>query len=252
MRRALAVPALALVTSLVPVHPQAIPETSCNQFLPAPREVKAQKVGPASCLMQESDLTIDGRAYTRIDVGLDGTVDGYVARAGEYHEYLTNAPDLVFPQSGNPGPILFAVAAYERDKGAAMTIVLPADRRAWNQKMYVTAHGRGVSFKQGNLKPWSRNLDPASPAADLNKYDKLMIAKGYALVKTHRTSAEGLGEITATLEDGGTVDFVAFNDSARYVMDFGDVARNIIAARLGQAPRLSYIYGHSAGARIGR
>ena len=42
-----------------------------------------------------------------------------------------------------------------------------------------------------------------------------MLTKGYALVKTRRTSSEGLGEIIATLEDGTTVDYVAFNDSAR-------------------------------------
>jgi hypothetical protein len=246
---------LAIVTLLsapIPAHAQAADEASCDQFLLSPREVKGKKVGPTSCLMQESDLSIDGRTYKRVDIGLNGSVEGYVAKTGEYHEYLTNAPDLVFPQSGNPGPILFAVAAYERDKGAAMTIVYPADRAAWNQKMYVTAHGRGTSFKQGSLKPWNRNLDRSNPLSDLSKYDRLMIAKGYVLVKTHRTSAEGLGEIKATLEDGTVVDFVAFNDTARYIMDFGDVAKKLAAARLGQAPRLSYIYGHSAGARIGR
>ena len=40
-----------------------------------------------------------------------------------------------------------------------------------------------------------------------------MLAKGYALAKTRRTSSEGLGEIIATLEDGTTVDYAAFNDS---------------------------------------
>jgi hypothetical protein len=148
--------------------------------------------------------------------------------------------------------VLFAVAAYERDKGASMTVVFPKDRTAWNGKMWVTVHGRGTSFKQGNLKPWDKNLDRAKPLDDLNKYDKLMLAKGYALVKTRRTSAEGLGEIIAKVEDGSTVDFVAFNDTHRYIMDFTVVAEKLIERRLGRAPSRTYFYGHSAGARIGR
>src|SRR5205807_10308924 len=108
------------------------------------------------------------------------------------------------------------------------------------------------SFKQGNLKAWDRNLDAADPARDLDKYDRLMIAKGYALVKTHRTSSEGLGEIKATLDDGSIVDFAAFNDSARYIMDFAELAKSVVKNQLGQAPRLAYLYGHSAGARIRR
>jgi len=222
-------------------------ETSCDRFLPALRDVKGgKKVGPASCAMKESDVTIDGKAFKRIDVGLNGSVEGYATKQGEYKDYLTQSPDLVFPQSGNPGPVLFAIANYERDKGASMAIVYPRDRAAWNGKMYITVHGRGASFKQGGLKAWNQYRD------DLNKYDVLMLSKGYALVKTRRTSAEGLGEITATFEDGTPVDSLAFNDTTHYITDFGDVARTIVADRLGQAPRLTYFYGHSAGARIGR
>src|SRR5205814_7855331 len=51
------------------------------------------------CLMQETGGTYDGRAVTRIDVGLDGTVDGYLAKVGNYKEYFSNSPDLVFPQT---------------------------------------------------------------------------------------------------------------------------------------------------------
>ena len=228
-------------------------ETSCDRFLLPPRDVKGgKKVGPTSCLMQQREITVDSKPFVRIDVGLNGTVEGYATKQGEYKDYLTQSPDLVFPQSGNPGPVLFAIAAYERDTGAAMTIVLPRDRQAWNGKLFVTVHGRGASFKQGGLKPWNKNLDPANPTADLNKYDALMVSKGYVLVKTRRTSAEGLGEIKATFEDGTPVDSLAFNDTTHYITDFGDVARAIVGDRLGQAPRRTYFYGHSAGARIGR
>src|SRR5947207_3879071 len=224
---------------------------SCDNYLPQPRQVNGRAVGPMSCLMQETSATYEGRAVTRLDVGLDGSVDGYLAKVGNYKEYFSNSPDLVFPQTWGPREIFFGVAAYERAKGASMTIVLPRDRSAWNGKMWVTAHGRGASFKQGQLKAWNQYVNTANPIEGLDRYDLLMVAKGYALAKTRRTSTEGLGEIVTTLEDGSTVDYAAFNDTARYIMDFADVAKRIAADRLGRPPARMYLYGHSAGARIG-
>ena len=215
----------------------------CDAALLPRREVRGQRVGPSSCLMQESDVAVDGRPVHRIDIGLDGTVDGYLAKVGDYKEYFTNAPDLVFPQTWGPREIFFGVASYQRDKGAAMTIAVPATR--WNHKVFIMVHGRGVSFKDGSLKPWNRNAD------DLDKYDRFLIEKGYAIVKTHRSTVENIGEITAMLEDGTTVDYIAFNDTAHYVMDFADVAKKMLETRLGDVRR-TYFYGHSAGARIGR
>jgi hypothetical protein len=228
-----------------------VPEKSCDSFLLAPRQVNGKAVGPKSCLMQETSATYEGRAVTRLDVGLDGTVDGYLAKVGNYKEYFSNSPDLVFPQTFGPREILFGVAAYERAKGASMTLVFPSDRNAWNGKVWVTAHGRGTSFKQGQLREWNKYVSTANPMQGLDRYDLLMVAKGYALVKTRRTSTEGLGEIITTLADGSTVDYAAFNDTTRYVMDFADVAKRIVAERFGRAPSRVYLYGHSAGARIG-
>ncbi len=229
-----------------------VANSSCDSFLPAPRHVNGKPVGPASCRMIEAQGTIGDRPSVRIDIGLDGAVEGYLTKTGDYKEYLTNVPDLVFQQTADPGPIYLAVAAYRRDHGAGMSIVLPADRSAWNGKAFVTAHGRGVSFKQGNLRVWDKNLEPANLARGLDAYELQMVAQGFAVVKTRRTSAEGLGEILATLEDGSTVDYAAFNDTARYIIDFAAVARRVIEQRLGLAPSRTYLYGHSAGARIGR
>jgi len=231
---------------------QGLNTSSCDADLLPPRDVRGQKIGPSSCLMQEIAVTIDGRSFRRVDIGLNGTVDGFVTRTGDYKEYLTNAPDLVFPQTADDGQRFFSVATYERDKGAAMTVIFPRDAPAWNGKAWVSVHGRGRSFKEGNLRAWNKNLDPDSPLSDLNKYDLLMLSKGFALVKTHRTSSEGLGEITATLDNGTMIDDLAFNDSAHYVMDFASVAQRAIAKRLGKPPARTYFYGHSAGARIGR
>ena len=85
---------------------------ACDAFLLPPRDARGQKVGPASCLLQESNITVAGRPFRRLDIGLDGTVDGIVTRTGDYKEYLTNAPDLVFPQTADDGQRFFAVAKY--------------------------------------------------------------------------------------------------------------------------------------------
>lgn len=248
MRFPLAVGGLVLAAGLA-----SAAETSCPSWLPGPRPAKGHAVGPTACVFIETEASLDGLALRRLDVGLDGTVDGWVTEGtGDYSDYLTNAPDVVFGNTADPGPVLHAVAGYEKAKGAALVLVFPADPRKWNGKLWVTAHGRGRSVKSGNLKPWDRNLDPASPLADLSRYDRLVLAKGYALARTHRTTEEGVGEIKATLENGTVSMNKAFNDSARYVMDFTLVAENALRDRLGRAPARTYFYGHSAGARIGR
>ena len=232
---------------------------ACTEFLPDRRVVKKTlkpgefRVGPTSCLMVESPLTIDGRRFTRLDLGLDGTVDGFVSTnpKGDYRGYLTSAPQLVFPQTGDEGPIIVAISTYRKDHGAAMSIIYPADRSAWNGKMWVTAHGASGTTEI----PWD-GFDPA-----LSEYDDEMLKRGYVLVKTRRTAnADGFsrspnqkptGIVTALETDRG-FQHAGFNDTARYVMDFTIVAENLIAKRLGQPPARTYFYGHSAGARMGR
>src|SRR5881628_2694946 len=91
---------LVLASHAVVAQPAA--EGSCDQFLLAPRQANGKRVGPKSCLMQETAVTVDGRAFARLDVGLDGTVDGYLAKTGDYKEYFTNSPELVFPQTWGP------------------------------------------------------------------------------------------------------------------------------------------------------
>ena len=70
-------------------------EASCDDLLPPAREVSGKKVGPKSCLKQETALIFEGRKFVRLDLGLSGTVDGYITKTGDYKEYLTNAPDLI-------------------------------------------------------------------------------------------------------------------------------------------------------------
>lgn len=225
---------------------------SCDAFLPKARPVLDQSVGPETCRMFQAKLSYMGRDYVRVDMGLNGTAEGYVTQEGTYHEYLTNGPDLIFEQAATPGDRQLAIARYERLRGSAILLVYPQSRADWNGKLWVTAHGRGRSFRNGRLKIWDRYYDPKDPIAAFDKIDRVMLAKGYALAKTMRTSEQGIGEVIATLEDGSIVDFAAFNDNSAIIKDFTLVAENVLQKRLGKKPTRTYLYGHSAGARIAR
>jgi hypothetical protein len=231
----------------------ALDPASCDDLLPPLREVKGKKVGPSSCVMLETSAAVNGKPLKRIDIGLDGTVDGYVTKTGDFRGYLTNSPDLTFPQTGDPGPYFLAFATYLRSQGAGMTIFYPADAGAWNGKMWVMVHGRGTGIDH----TWDEDLAPGRPR-DPRSYAKLMAAKGYVVVETHRVSnalvvlkePPAPTGVKAVLEDGTPYDWAAFNDTARYIMDFTVVAETLVQRRLGKPPARTYMYGHSAGARI--
>ena len=147
---ALALASGGMYSGAVRAQPQA---ASCDALLPPTRAVSGQPVGPSSCRMQDTDVTIDGRTFRRLDIGLDGTVEGYLTK----NRRLQGVPDQrarsrVSADGRRRASDSLAVADYERDKGAAMTSSIPRDSSAWNGKVWVTAHGRGASFKEGNLK----------------------------------------------------------------------------------------------------
>ena len=241
---------VAALAAPVPAQPRA--EQSCDQVLLAPRESKGQKVGPESCLSMETRVTFEGRDLVRLDIGVSGKVEGYLPKTGYYINYFTSAPDLVFPQGLNPGPIHHGVGQYDMNTGHAIPLVFPASRRAWNGKMYVSVHGRGRSFKKGGMKAWNKNLDPANPTAELNKFELVMLRKGYAVAKTYRSSDTLGGEVRVTLDDGTTYAEKNLNDNARVILDWVLLSENVLQKRLGRAPSRTYFYGRSAGGRIGR
>jgi hypothetical protein len=228
---------------------------SCDRFLPERRHIEGAaepEVGPESCLMQQAEVQHDGRVFVRIDMGLDGTAEGYVKEQGPYHEYLTNGPDLLFEQSATPGTRHLAVARYERAKGTAVLLMFPKSEADWNGKLWVTAHGRGRSFRNGGLREWQRYYNPEDPIGGFDRIERVMLSKGYAVASTRRTSEEGVGEILATLPDGRTVDWAAFNDTASIIKDFAQVAEAALRERFGKEPTRTYLKGKSAGGRLAR
>jgi hypothetical protein len=236
---------------------------SCNDLLPPVRLVKNTKgtrdfkVGPTSCRLVERTETINGRTFVRLYVGLNGKVDGYVSTnpKGDYRGYMTNAPDLVFPQTADSGPIVLAVVDYSMADGAMMSILYPADKSAWNGKVYVTVHGATTRGETLVSIAFDQVDQP------VNAYDEQMLARGYIVVKTRRTAnAEGLSRnanpkptgLKGFLETDRALTYAGFNDTHNYIKDFTLVAENVIKARMGRAPTRTYFYGHSAGGRMGR
>ena len=105
----------------------------CDDFLQPKRDWKNEQVGPESCFMQETGVTLEGRKLRRVDMGVTGTVEGYLPKSGSRINYLSSAPELIFPQAGNSGPIYPGIGRYDMDKGSSMTLLYPTRRSSWNQ-----------------------------------------------------------------------------------------------------------------------
>ena len=245
-----------LIPAAVAVELQLPAKTACNDLLPAPREVKGRKVGATSCEMAESQIAVAGKQIVRLDIGLDGTAEGYITKAGEYRGYMTNSPELAFVQTSDPGEPVLAFADYRRAQGAAISLFFPQDAAAWNGRLWVMAHGAGP----GTDRAWDAGL-AGNAAGGAGPYPEELLARGFAVAVTRRAAnAVALGRnanppptgVQAALEDGTKVDYVAFNDSASYIKDFTSVADKFLERRLKRLPARRYFYGHSAGARIGR
>jgi hypothetical protein len=226
---------------------------SCNEFAPASKNVREQKVGIEQCFIvsEETVFNIKGQRFRRVEVRLAGTVDGWASKEkGQRAIYFTDGPDFVFVQSGLNGPRARGVGRYEAATGHGMTIMYPEDARDWNGKLYITAHGAGSYGDIGYLIPRDPNAK-YNRLADVNRYTTLMIDKGYAVAHTMRASDRNTGDVVVTLEDGTTI---KNNVSAHagLISSWTQLAQNLIAKNLGAKPRRNYFYGHSAGGFLGR
>lgn len=194
-----------------------------------------------------------GRQYRRMEIGLTGTLFGYAVKSGPRIVTFTSAPEFVFPQAGNDTGWFPGVLRYDMLMGASMSLIFPEDG-SWNGKLFLTLPGMG-SYKAGTSKKWDLNYDPDNPVGDIDKYEKLMLAKGYAVAMTRRNHLNrepGDGDYTVRLFDGTVLQDRNPVDTPELIIGYARVAQKVLEHRLGSEPSRTYWYGHSGGGRLGR
>ena len=227
-----------------------LPVVSCSQFMAPKKDVNGKMVGQEECLMQDHGIVEPNRKYHRVDMGISGALSGYIVKQGARQNYFTSGPDFTFTQYGNPhSPRFHGILRYEAAKGTSLTLTYP--EAGWNGKLFVLVHGRSGSFRKGTLRPWDKYFDPAKPF-DSNKYEKAMLAKGYAIARTRR-NADGFagGDYSAILDDGTVWPDLNINMVPELILDEVRLVDNFLKDRLGRKPTRNYWYGHSAGAYSG-
>jgi len=237
--------------------------SSGRKFMVPKKEVNGRLIGQEDVLIQEVVITDSDRRYRRLDVGVSGTLSGWVVKEGSRLNHFVSAPEFAFTQTGNHYRRFHGILRYEASKGSGLTLIYPEDRTAWNRKLFVTVHGSGGSFEGGSLRPWNElynlSLSPqlkaainsSQPLADISKYEKLMLDRGYALAKTLRNGGSP-GDYPVTLDSGEIVQGRNLNVHTGLLLGFAQLAENLLEARLGETPRRTYWYGHSGGGMNGR
>ena len=223
------------------------PEVSCSQFMAPQRDVNGTMVGQEECRMRDHGIVEPSRQYHRVDMGISGTLSGWVVKQGARQNYFTSGPDFTYTQFGNPhSPRFHGILRYEAAKGTSLTLTYP--ETGWNGKLYVLVHGRSGSFLRGTMRPWDEYFDPGKPF-DANKYEKSMLARGYAIARTRR-NADGfaIGDYSAVLDDGTVWPDQNINMVPELILDEVRLLNNFLKERLGRRPTRNYWWGHSAGA----
>jgi hypothetical protein len=225
--------------------------SSGKEFLVPQIEIHGQWIGQEDALIKEVTVTHRGRRYRRVDVGVSGTLSGWVVKEGPRLNHFVSAPEFAFTQSGNNYRRFHGILRYEASKGSGLTIIYPEDRPDWNQKLFVTVHGSGGSFEGGSLSPWNELYNPSEPLVDISKYEKLMLDRGYAVAKTRRNGGSP-GDYSVTLDSGEIVQGRNLNVHTGLLLGFTQLAENFLQVRLGETPGRTYWYGHSGGTMNGR
>lgn len=232
------------------VDEKAGPAESCSQHMAPKRNLGGKMVGQEECLMHDRGIVEPGLKYHRVDMGISGTLSGYIVKDGSRQNYFTSAPDFTFTQFGNPhNPRFHGILKYEAAKGTSLMLTYP--ETGWNGKLFVLVHGRSGSFLKGTMRPWDKYFNPEKPF-DATKYEKAMLAKGYAVARTRR-NADGFtpGDYSSVLDDGTVWPDVNINTVPELILDEVRLLDNFLKARMGSRPTRNYWYGHSSGAYTG-
>src|SRR5581483_11231447 len=198
-----AVLVVALTGGLTPAWAAAeqLTAASCAQYLAPKHEVDGKKVGQEDCRMIDAGIVDADRQYHRVEMGVTGTLAGWIVKEGARSNHFTSAPDFVFTQMGNNRPRFHGTLRYLMEKGTSLTLLYP--EKNWNGKIFVMVHGVGGSFLAGTMKPWDQYFNPAKPMGDVTKYELAMLAKGYAVARTRRNAdRDRPGDYEAVLDNG--------------------------------------------------
>ncbi len=229
------------------------PVSSCDQFLPAKKQVGERSVGPDECRIVSDEVVfnIKGQKFQRLELRISGTLEGWAVKQGARTNYFNDAPDLIFTQSGNSGPRFKGIGRYDAATGHGMSLFFPENPADWNGKLFVTAHGAGPYGAIGTLAPRSPNAD-FNPLANLNRYAGLMLDRGYAVAHTLRSTQIAGGDVAVTLDDGTILPKNNISSHAGFLIDLTRTAENVLQQKLGRKSERTYFYGFSAGAMLGR
>jgi hypothetical protein len=219
---------------------------SCRQFMAPRKNVNGKPVGQEECLMLDYGIVDPQKKYHRLDIGISGTLSGYVVKDGARQNYFTSGPDFTYTQFGNVDqPRFHGILKYEMEKGTSLTLTYP--ETGWNEKVFVMVHGRSGSFLRRTLRPWNEYYDQAE-SFDANKYERSMLQRGYAVARTRR-NADGFapGDFSAVLDDGTVWPDQNINMVPELILDEVRFVDNLLKQRLGKKPSRNYWWGHSAG-----
>jgi hypothetical protein len=253
----LALSTAIIVTSPVSAQPSTgapekaiAPAVSCEEFLPARKQVGGKSVGPDECKIVSDEVVFNlkGQRFRRLEMRISGTVDGFAVKQGPRTEYFNDGPDFVFAQSGNKGPRFHGTGRYSGGHG--MTLFVPIEAANWNGKLYVTAHGAGAYGAVNTLIPRSPEAD-FNPLTNHNRYVGLMLDRGYAVAHTLRSTQIGGGDVAITLDDGSSAK-ANISSHGGFIRDMTSIAENVLQRQLGRTSGRTYFYGFSAGGFLGR
>ena len=223
---------------------------SCAQFMAPKRNVSGKTVGQEDCLMKDLGSADADKKYHRVEIGVTGTLSGWIVKEGARSNHFTSAPDFVYTQMGNTRPRYHGTLRYEAAKGTSLTLLYP--ETGWNGKFFVMVHGVGGSFLKGSMRPWDQYGTGPNKMSDVTKYELAMLEKGYAVARSRRNAdRETPGDYEAVLDDGTVWPGQNINQNPELIIDEAVLVRNVLKERLGKQATRIYWYGHSAGAHLG-
>ncbi|MBI4456047.1 MAG: hypothetical protein HY644_09135 [Acidobacteria bacterium] len=238
-----------------PVQAQNPSSKDCSSYIGPTKTVSGRTVGPKTCAIVEkrSIRNVYGVAYTRIEMGISGSIEGYTVKDNSrYSGYFSDVPEYSLAQRWHFGLYYHGIGAYQSEQGSGMTIFIPESPADWNGKMFITVHGSAQYPPVGELV--ARKPDQYNRLMGNNSYVGLMIDQGYAVAYTRRSGTKfgsRSGSEQVTLDDGTVLNDKAYDYHVGLIQDFTRLARNFVQASLGRKPTHTYYYGHSAGTALG-